>query len=128
MTDPAVRSFVTSALANEMARDLAAAELLEPGPGHTVEELTRRHLEARARGVAGLRQPDQLLDEVVDQAMQHVEDLRRHVDDLRHCWRQSGELALRAALLRDGASRFFSQRVVGDVGRRAPEKAEDEGS
>jgi len=97
-----------------MLHDLEAASVVQPGPGFTIEQVSRLHLEARARGVAGLRQIDQLLDEVVDQAMEHVERLRRYVDDLRHCWRQSGELALRATLLREGERGFFGGRVIRD--------------
>ena len=125
MTDPAVQAFVREALADEMLRDLEAAGVLGPGPGYTVEQLTRQHLESRAAGITGLRQIGELLDSVVDQALQHVEDLRAHVDLLRHTLRRSGELALRAVLLSEGGRRFFGQPVAGDVVPRVPDKAEE---
>jgi hypothetical protein len=97
-----------------MLRDLEAAGVVKPGPGPSIEETTRRHIEARARGIP-LRQVDELLDDVIEQAMAHIEALRHHVENLRNTFRQSGELAMRAALLSMKERQFLRPRVMREV-------------
>jgi len=120
MTDPAVQAFVREALANEMLRDLEAAGVVQPGPGFTIEEITRRHIETRAAGIAGLRQVDELLGDVVARAERNMGDLRAHVEVLRHCLRESGEFSLRSTLLSDGERGFLRPREMRDVPSSLP--------